>query len=206
MTVLVSVLQDAFSSKYKSAVHNGVFENAVKKYRQKMKIQSKKKAKEEAEKELKIPVRVRPSVAEEVSARVQRSLEGLPGKVLERAKVFHRYIHHLVQGEPVGAVSTDLRSMLDDISRTRKLDEKIKDEILKDEDARNRLCVLIIERALRELIDIAENTQSAVAERDLMAVGVGPKEQQQAIECDISEVHDSGSGSCHHDTAHDSDA
>ena len=131
------VLQDAFSSKYKSAVHSGVFENAVKKYRQKIKNQSKKKAKEEAEKELEIPARVRPSGDEELSARAQQSLESLPGKVLEQAKVFHRYIHYLVHGEPEGIVSTDLMSMLDDISRARKLDEKVKEDILQDEDARN---------------------------------------------------------------------
>lgn len=131
------VLQDAFSSKYKSAVHNGVFENAVKKYRQRMKNQGKRKAKEEARKELRLPVRVHPSAAKESSARAQERLESLPGQVLEQAKVFHRYIHYLVQGEPEGMVFTDLKSMLDDISRARRLDEKMKDEILQDEDARN---------------------------------------------------------------------
>ena len=131
------VLQDAFSSKYKSAVHNGVFENAVKKYRQRMKSHGKRKAKEEARRELRIPVRVQPSSAKESSARVQERLESLPGQVLEQAKIFHRYIHYLVQGEPEGIIFTDLKSMLDDISRARRLDEKMKDEILKDEDARN---------------------------------------------------------------------
>jgi hypothetical protein len=118
-------------------VHNGVFENAVKKYRQRMKRHGKRRAKEEAEKELRIPTKVRPSEAKELSARTQQRLENLPGQVLEQTKVFHRYIHYLVQGEPEGIVFTNLKSMLDDISRARKLDEKMKDEILQDEDARN---------------------------------------------------------------------
>ena len=118
-------------------MHSGVFENAVKKYRQKVKSQSKKKAKEVVQKELKTPVNGISSASEELSARAQRSLESLPGQVLEQAKIFHRYIHYLVQGEPEGIVSTDLKSMLDDVSRARKLDEKVKDEILQDEDARN---------------------------------------------------------------------
>jgi len=200
----VSVLQDAFSSKYKSAVHNGVFENAVKKYRQKMKNQSKNKVKEETAKVLTVPSRVRPSAAEELSARAQRSLESLPGKVLEQAKVFHQCIHYLVQGEPEGIVSTDLRSMLDDIGQTRKLDEKMKEEILQDEEARNRLCMLIIEKALRDLIDLAEDTKSALAERDLVAAGY--KGQQQTTECENTEDHASGSGTFHRDTPHDSDS
>lgn len=100
-----------------------------------MRSKGKKKAKEEAEKELKTPLRARQS--EELSAQAQRSLESLPGKVLERTKVFHRYIHYLVQGEPEGVVSVELKSMLDDIGRARKLDEKMKDEILQDEEARN---------------------------------------------------------------------
>ena len=67
-------------------------------------------------------------------------------------------------------------------------------------------CILILDpvlEALRELIDLAENTQSALAERDL--IGVRHKEQQQATECDSIEGHASGSGTCHHDTPHDSD-
>jgi potassium channel subfamily K len=132
-----TVLQDAFSSRYKSAVHNGVFESAVKKYRRRMRSQGKRKAKEEVGKELRIPVRVQPSVVKESSARAQERLESLPGKVLEQARIFHRYIHYLVQGEPEGIVFTDLTSMLDDISQARRLDEKMKDEILQDDDARN---------------------------------------------------------------------
>lgn len=114
-------------------MHNGVFENAVKKYRKKMKSQSKKKAEEL----LRISLRVQPSAIEELTVRAQRNLENLPVQVLEQAKVFHRYIHYLVQGEPEGIVSADLKSMLDDIGRARKLGEKMKDEILQDEDARN---------------------------------------------------------------------
>lgn len=131
------VLQDAFSTKYKSAVHSGVFENAVKKYRKKMKNQSKNKARDMANEEFRIPVGAPPCLVEESSARAQRNLESLPGRVLDQARVFHRYIHYLVQTEPNGIVSPDLKLMLDDIGRGQKLDEKVKGEILQDKDARN---------------------------------------------------------------------
>jgi hypothetical protein len=131
------VLQDAFSTKYKSAVHSGVFENAVKKYRKKMKNQSKNKTIEMANEEFRIPVGAQPSLVEESSARAQRNLESLPGRVLDQARDFHRYIHYLVQAEPEGIVSLDLKLMLDDIGRGNKLDEKMKGEILQDKDARN---------------------------------------------------------------------
>ena len=118
-------------------MHSGVFESAVKKYRQEAKARSEKKPEEEENEELNIPPRVHPSAVEELSVRAQKSLENLPGQVLEQARVFHRHVQHLVQAEPEMVVGPDLKLMLDDISRTQKLDERIKDEILQDEDARN---------------------------------------------------------------------
>ena len=58
--------------------------------------------------------------------------------------------------------------------------------------------------ALRELIDVAESAQAALAERDLTAVGC--VEGQQITEWEDLEDHVSGSGSSHHDAPHDSDA
>jgi len=203
MTILVSVLQDAFSSKYKNAMHSGVFENAVKKYRQEAKAWGEKKPEEGDNEELDVPTRVHPTAVEESSVRAQKSLENLPGQVLEQARVFHRHAQHLVQAEPEKVVSPDLKLMLDDISRSQKLDEKVKDEILQDEDARNTLSVLSFERALRELINTAESALSTLAERDLLAARY--REQQEVNECRNPEDKASGSGTCHHDTLHDSD-
>lgn len=114
-------------------MHSGVFESAVKKYRQKSKAETVEGGREE----LKIPARVPPSVVEESSVRAQQSLENLPAQVLEQTKVFHRHIQHLAQAESQGAITSDLKRMLDDIGRAQKLDERIKEEILQDEDARN---------------------------------------------------------------------
>jgi hypothetical protein len=131
------VLQDAFSSKYKSALHTGGFEAAVKKYRQKKKAQKKEKGEEGDYGGLNISAKVRPSVVEQSSARAQHSLESLPGQVLEQARVFHRHIQYVAQVEPEGDVPLDLKRMLDDITRAQELDERMKYEILQDEDARN---------------------------------------------------------------------
>lgn len=116
-------------------MHSGAFEDAVKKYRRSKKAQSEEKLGEN--RELSIPVEIRPSVIEESSARAQRSLESLPLRALEQARVFHRHIQYFVQTEPEGDLPPDLKLMLDDISRAQKLDERIKNEILQDEDARN---------------------------------------------------------------------
>ena len=116
-------------------MHSGSFEDAVKKYRQKEKAQIEKKAEEWSNGELNIPAEVRPSVVEESSVRAQHSLENLPVQALEQAKVFHRHIQYFVQAE--GEVPPDLKHMLDDIARAQKLDERVKNEILQDEDARN---------------------------------------------------------------------
>jgi len=179
-----------------------VFENAVKKYRQKT--QSEKKAGEGDNGGSNIPAKVRPSFVEKSSAQAQQSLEGLPGQVLEQTRVFHRHIQYLAQAEPEDNVISDLKLMLDDISRAQKLDERMKDEILQDDDARNTLSMLSFERALRELVDIAEGALSALAERNLLVARYN--EQPQVNECKNPGGDASGSGTCHHETPHDSDA
>jgi len=130
------------------------------------------------------------------SARAQHSLESLPEQVLEQAKVFYRHILHLTQAEPERPAPPDLKLMLDDISRAQKLDERVKDEILQDEDARSTLATLSFERALRELVDVAEGTRSALVERDLLAARY---EEQKQTECRNPEDYASGSGTCHHE-------
>lgn len=130
------VLQDAFSSKYKSALHSGAFQSAVKKYRQKTKAENEKRP-EEVNGRLIIPLRVHPSVVDESSSRAQKNLETLPTQVLEQAGVFRRHVQYLLQPEPDRVVGPDLKLILDDIARAHKLDERVKDEILEDEDARN---------------------------------------------------------------------
>ena len=83
-----------------------------------------------------------------------------------------------------------------------------------------RLCMLSIEsefftrlvcqflaplsEALREFMGVAESTQSAVAGRNLLSVGY--EEQQHETESKNQEDYASGSGTCHHVTAHDPDA
>ena len=238
---LDAVLQDAFSSKYKSALHSGAFKDAVKKYRQKKKAQTEKKLGEGGNGELRIPVNVPTSIVEESTARAQHSLENLPGQVLGQARAFHRHIQYFVHihTEPEAEVPPDLKVMLDDISRARKLDERMKDEILQDEDARNVstslyltlrsarvtkyfprrfLCLLLkvsppfwwymsisdpLPGSLRELIDIAEDSLSALAERDLLAAR---HKEQQASEYENPKDHASGSGTHRHGTPHGSDA
>lgn len=129
-------MQDVFSSKYKSALHSGAFENAVKKYRQKTKAESEKRP-QETNGGLSIPVRVHTSVVKESSSRAQKKLESLPTQVLEHAGIFHRHVQYFLQPELDRVIGPDLKLVLDDIARAQKLDERVKDEILEDEDARN---------------------------------------------------------------------
>lgn len=136
-------------------MHSGVFQGAVKKYRQEAKARSEKKPEDEGNEELSIPTGVHPSAVEESSTRAQKSLENLPGQVLEQARVFHRHVQYLVQTESEGVIAPDIKLMLDDISQAQKLDEKVKDEILQDEDARN------VSMALYSPLHLASITESA---------------------------------------------
>ncbi|GBE87357.1 hypothetical protein SCP_1100320 [Sparassis crispa] len=231
LTILVSVIQEAGSSRYKDVLHSRVFEKAVKKYR-------KKEAKEAAEMPhtpaglqtayLNASMNVLyggangvpngrgvtngngngningngdsntypstpvggaiPSPFEAIAARLgksqevaQQELEALPEQIIMHARAFHDYMEYFVgnkygsihlQGDTVPSLVPDeLKMLLDDITQEEGTSERVKREILQDNEARNVLFALSVERALKRMIQAAEHALTKISERDtLMAL------------------------------------
>lgn len=121
------VVQEAYDSKYKNALHMGKFDKAVKRYRQKTETtrtppgRRRHRLRAEAAARQGIPpgssshsslartLSQKPSIinenldpneqnSNEVTARTQESLEALPGHVLHQCKNFHKYIKFFVDG------------------------------------------------------------------------------------------------------------
>jgi potassium channel subfamily K, other eukaryote len=157
------VVSDAFSSRYKNALHIGVFDRAVKRYRKR------RIAQELANKPRNRPTTdhsqaaEKPDLKPELQAtQLQRStsqarrnaetlLEALPREILGHARSFHEHVRY-VMSQPSGpgdrnrrgrsgSVADDipdgLKRLLDDIANTEKMSDNMKREILEDEEARN---------------------------------------------------------------------
>ncbi|KAJ7484324.1 hypothetical protein FB451DRAFT_81760 [Mycena latifolia] len=183
MTILISVISEAFSSKYHSALHAGVFERAVKRYRERARAIAEKARR--GKNKLFSPLSSHPpplashqsaeDVLKEVHSRTQTQLEALPHKILADAKTFHEHLSYFVG--PGNKVTVDsgeqlppgLQQLMNEITGAEKLGERIKREILQDEDARHTLFTLSIEQALRKMINSAEAAVQALEEREHLA-------------------------------------
>jgi hypothetical protein len=89
------------------------------------------------------------SAIKESHESAQKQLEELPAHILRECKSFYRHIQYFLQlekghstyqegGQNVElTMPLDLRVMLDEISRAKTLGDKVKDEILQDEESRN---------------------------------------------------------------------
>ncbi|KAI0336716.1 hypothetical protein GY45DRAFT_1315333 [Cubamyces sp. BRFM 1775] len=218
LTIVVSVLQEASSSRYKSALHSRVFDKAVKKYRKRQLQEPKQRPR---------PVlgqqqgHQRPSADAETSHNAQedstsdhtalgtrnpsdtgnprptaerykesqeiaqRALEALPGEIVRGARLFQEYMQYFVSGSAEGSnpledgdgedangvpkVPPDMKKLLDELAEMEHINERVKIEILEDEDARKTLFMLSLERSLKKMVTSAEKALSALADRDALA-------------------------------------
>ncbi|KAL0957982.1 hypothetical protein HGRIS_000159 [Hohenbuehelia grisea] len=218
MTILISIVSEAYSYRYKHALHKGPFEQAVRRYRAETAAQlSGTPQSQIVARHGKRPTNLRlrraqehpgapppvlsgnrvayasplaspasrsadglgpapqPADAQEAETRTQAQLEALPHRILEHARSFHEHVqyfvggHHHAQGG--SAVPAGVRKLMDDIAGAEKLGERIKEEVLQDEDARQTLFTLSIEEALRNMIKVSEEALAALKARDEAAAG-----------------------------------
>ncbi|KAJ3996122.1 hypothetical protein F5050DRAFT_1761769 [Lentinula boryana] len=106
---------------------------------------------------------------------VDRKLEQLPRRILAHAHLFSEHLQYFVGPGSVGhnggpsngqEVPSSLRKLMDDIAGASKFGERIQTEILQDADARQTLFTLSIEKALRKMIEAAEDAIESLEERN----------------------------------------
>jgi hypothetical protein len=71
---------------------------------------------------------------------VEGQLEALPHEVIRRAMAFNESLQYLLEPETVTvskeSLPSSLKRLMDDVAGVERLGDRIKQEILKDEDAR----------------------------------------------------------------------
>ncbi|KAG8956917.1 hypothetical protein FRC00_004746 [Tulasnella sp. 408] len=182
MTILIAVLSEAYSSRYKSALQKGSFHKAMKSFEGKEEARRKKPsdheksprgsidlAHDEAEHDAELENAKCPSdLAQKILDSTRRHLDPIPLNVITHAKTFHDHVRYFANhpqypNEPPPTTLTDL---LDEIAESEKMDERMKQELLGDEEARKALFFMSYERAFRKLIDTAERAVEVIAVKD----------------------------------------
>lgn len=146
-------------------MHSRVFDRAVRKYRRRAAEEASEVPRAEYQLQLTAADRVRnvdairegepdersmTSVQAQLEAaedRAHKELEALPHQIIRQARTFHDYMHFFAKGgghddedpDP-NNVPRALRQLLDDIVTSEDVDERVKQEILADDDAKH-VCI-----------------------------------------------------------------
>ncbi|KIJ63107.1 hypothetical protein HYDPIDRAFT_29796 [Hydnomerulius pinastri MD-312] len=210
MTILISIVSEAYSSRYKGMLGRGSFDKAVKRYRKRTKVDFNEKAQEVGSASVRFRPQERPSRNEPAALEsetsndgnsagptvsddhhrahmhAQKSLEALPRHVLNEARSFQQYLRFIGDGSGPEAeeyIDERLRNLLDDVVEgVEGLRESAKVDILRDEDSRRTLFMLSMERSLKELMNVAEQAVAAVNERDRIIASL-EQERDEAEAC-----------------------
>jgi len=148
MTVLISVVSEAYSTRYKTAVHNHAFDQAVASFKEQNLPLQRSRRTERSEQEA-------APAASMSQTDLLKELSSIPADLVRHARVFHDHVLFLHAPTP-HKPPTSIRRLLNDIAKSEKLDERVKVEVLEDDESRKVLFDLSYERALHELIASAE--------------------------------------------------
>ncbi|KAF8581278.1 voltage-gated potassium channel [Ramaria rubella] len=168
MTILISVLSEAYSSRYKNVLSKGSFERAVKNFRER---RSTSPPPHITRSRLRSRSQSRDASPERPYTRenAKRELEALPSKLLNHAKTFHEHIHYFLSStNGSDPPPQTLHKLLDEIAESEHMDARLKQEVLGDDGARKTLFMMSYEGALRKMIDTAEKAVALLARRDLV--------------------------------------
>ncbi|KAG9032509.1 hypothetical protein FRB95_001416 [Tulasnella sp. JGI-2019a] len=103
-------------------------------------------------------------------------LDSIPLDVIQHAKSFHdhvRYFAHHPKGSSSGQPGIgkeppprEFHELLEEIAQSERMDERMKQEMLSDDEARRALFFMSYDRAFKRLIDTAENAVKLIARKD----------------------------------------
>ncbi|KAL0579653.1 Potassium channel [Marasmius crinis-equi] len=192
MTILISVVSEAFTSRYKNVLKAGTFTRMVEKYQTKQlemlraaKSRRKPAPVQSAQSSTglnasptahQVPSDPRPehTQTKDHHTRHLEHLEQLPRKIIQHCHTFREHLLFLSRHDEEvkkEAVPEALQKLLEDIIGTgdgaaTSRRTEMQSEILQDRDARHTLFALSVERELRKMAEAAEDAITAMKHRD----------------------------------------
>ncbi|KAG8687368.1 hypothetical protein FRC11_007353 [Ceratobasidium sp. 423] len=131
MTILISVLTEAYSSRYKTIIHSSVLDRAVKSRRQ------------------------RPRAHSHIS-QSQSDLNALAIEVVSNARAIREHMAWFVNSSGMKGAPEGVVKVLDDIAEGENMDERVKKDFMSNDEARKTVFVMSFERMLHNLACVAE--------------------------------------------------
>jgi potassium channel subfamily K len=153
MTVLVSVLSEAYEYRYLTAFRNGLFDKAIQSYRYKTHSQAHAP---QPNVPSYYPEEMTEEEIREALDKIKQEMESLPPKIISQARDFYgrlEYVltHHFQERQRPG-----LQKVLDELVAEEVMREELQKEALQDGKARRTFFIVSFERTLKTMAEHAE--------------------------------------------------
>ncbi|KAG8742490.1 hypothetical protein FRC10_001386 [Ceratobasidium sp. 414] len=143
MTILISVLTEAYSSRYKTVIHSGVLDRAVKSIRAQRRTRTHAHAHAH--------LRSSPSPSHHTP-----NPDALAVDIVTNARAIREHMAWFVNSNGMKGAPEGVLKVLDDIAEGENMDERVKKEFMSNDEARKTVFIMSFERMLHNLACAAE--------------------------------------------------
>ena len=170
MTILVSVLSEAYQSRYSTMMHNGLFDKAIRSYQNKTHTN-----RQASHADTPTYDKSTMTVAERRQALDDTRVEmaAIPPKIIAQAKVFHAHLQYVLTHNTQEKPPPGLQRALDELMDEEAMNDELRKEVLQDGEARRTLFMMSFERTLKRMVENAERVSKLIEERDSLEDGLG---------------------------------
>ncbi|CAE6447531.1 unnamed protein product [Rhizoctonia solani] len=131
MTILISVLTEAYSSRYKTIVHSAVLDRAIKSRRQR-------------------------TLSHSHPASSPSDMSALAIEIINNARAMREQMAWYINSSGMKGAPEGVVKVLDDIAEGENMDERVKKDFMSNDEARKTVFVMSFERMLHNLACVAE--------------------------------------------------
>ena len=165
MTILFSVLSEAYQSRYSTVMHNGLFDKAVRSYQNKT----------HTDKQTSNPNT--PTFDAETMTKDEKidalnttkvEMSAIPPRIISLAKAFHSHLQYVLSHNSQEKTPPGLQRALDELMQEEAMNEELRKEVLQDGDARRTLFMMSFERTLKKMVENTERISKLIDERDAL--------------------------------------
>ncbi|GAB1528124.1 hypothetical protein RhiTH_011315 [Rhizoctonia solani] len=154
MTILISVLTEAYSSRYKTIVHSSVLDRAVKSRRQR-------------------------TLSHSHATSSPSDMNALAIEIVNNARAMREHMSWFANSSGMKGAPEGVIKVLDDVAEGENMDERVKKDLMSNDEARKTVFVMSFERMLHNLACVAEEVARAPHEDTQSQIGTGRGSDRQ---------------------------
>ncbi|PVG03251.1 hypothetical protein CPB86DRAFT_749431 [Serendipita vermifera] len=163
MTILISVLSEAYQSRYSTVIHNGLFDKAIRSYQKRTQTDRQTSQPEIPSYD---PGAMTEQEIREALDETKVEMSSLPPKIVSHARAFHAHLQYVITHNSQDKPPPGLQRALDELMAEEAMNDDLRKEVLEDGEARRTLFMMSFERTLKKMVEHAERISKLIDERD----------------------------------------